>query len=77
MAEPMTETATIQQPAHRVGRSSLSVETKLWSVKLLKGERQITATGHFTMVEVDKDHRPIPVRDGTTAEVTPFNEKGD
>lgn len=38
----------------RVGRSSMSIETKLWSENLLTGERHITATGHFSMVAVDK-----------------------
>ncbi|MGN7713689.1 acyl-CoA thioesterase [Agrobacterium radiobacter] len=47
----------------RVGRSSMSVETKLWSENLLTGERHITATGSFTIVAVDKDHRPVSVRD--------------
>lgn len=61
----------------RVGRSSISIETKLWSENLLTGERHITATGHFTMVAVDKDHRPIHVRDSATAEVTPLNKRGD
>lgn len=55
-----------------VGRSSMSIETKLWSENLLTGERHITATGHFTMVAVDKDHHPIPVRDSVTAEAIPF-----
>lgn len=55
-----------------VGRSSMSIETKLWSENLLTGERHITATGHFTMVAVDKDHHPIPVRDSVTAEAVPF-----
>jgi acyl-CoA hydrolase len=55
-----------------VGRSSMSIETKLWSENLLTGERNITATGHFTMVAVDKDHRPIPVRDSVTEEAIPF-----
>ena len=56
----------------RVGRSSMSIETKLWSENLLTGERHITATGHFTMVAVDKDHRPVPVRDIAPADVVPF-----
>lgn len=42
-----------------VGRSSMFIETKLWSENLLTGERHITATGYFTMVAVDADHRPV------------------
>lgn len=57
----------------RVGRSSMSIETKLWSENLLTGERHITATGHFTMVAVDKDHRPIPVHDSVPAEAVSHN----
>ncbi|MCZ7449792.1 acyl-CoA thioesterase [Agrobacterium rhizogenes] len=55
----------VEAAAHveRVGRSSMSIQTKLWSENLLTGKRHITATGHFTMVAVDKDHRPAPIRD--------------
>ncbi|MCZ7863709.1 acyl-CoA thioesterase [Agrobacterium salinitolerans] len=59
-----------------VGRSSMSVETKLWSENLLTGERHITATGHFTMVAVDEDHRPVPVRDSEQIEVFPLDKGG-
>lgn len=59
----------------RVGRSSMSIETRLWSENLLTGARQITATGHFTMVAVGKDHRPVPVRDVATADIAPFEQK--
>lgn len=55
----------------RVGRSSMTIETKLWSENLLTGERHITATGHFTMVAVDTDHRPVPARDSAPTDVTP------
>ncbi|MBM7321925.1 acyl-CoA thioesterase [Agrobacterium sp. S2] len=60
----------------RVGRSSMSIETKLWSENLLTGERHVTATGHFTMVAVDTDHRPVPVRGSGTADVAPLDERG-
>ncbi|MDZ7874023.1 MAG: acyl-CoA thioesterase [Rhizobium sp.] len=60
----------------RVGRSSMSIETKLWSENLLTGERNITATGHFTMVAVDPDHRPVPVRDCVQAEVALLDKEG-
>lgn len=52
----------------RVGSSSMFIETKLWSENLLTGERHITATGHFTMVAVDMNHRPVPVRDSSPVE---------
>jgi len=60
----------------RVGRSSMLVETKLWSENLLTGERHITATGHFTMVAVAEDHRPVPVRDISPANVLPSGKRG-
>ena len=66
------EIAEAEARVEHVGRSSMSIETKLWSENLLTGERHITATGHFTMVAVDMDHHPIPVRDSVTAEAIPF-----
>ncbi|MCZ7488961.1 acyl-CoA thioesterase [Rhizobium rhizogenes] len=64
----------VEAVAHvtHVGRSSMSIETKLWSENLLTGERHITATGHFTMVAVDTDHRPVPVRDSAPAHPAPY-----
>ncbi|WP_142779639.1 acyl-CoA thioesterase [Agrobacterium sp. T29] len=59
----------------RVGRSSMSIETKLWSENLLTGERHITATGHFTMVAVDTDHRAVPVRDSGALDVALLDER--
>ncbi|MCZ7464002.1 acyl-CoA thioesterase [Rhizobium rhizogenes] len=60
----------------RVGRSSMSIETKLWSENLLTGERHITATGYFTMVAVDGNHRPVPIRDSSAEEFAPLEEGG-
>lgn len=57
------EIVEAQARVERVGRSSMSIETKLWSENLLTGERHITATGHFTMVAVDMNHRPVSVHD--------------
>ncbi|WJH41703.1 acyl-CoA thioesterase [Aliirhizobium terrae] len=68
------EIVEAQARVERVGRSSMSIETKLWSENLLTGERYITATGHFTMVAVGADHRPVPVRDPSPAEVGPAQE---
>ncbi|UXT59607.1 acyl-CoA thioesterase [Agrobacterium fabrum] len=66
----------VEAEAHveRVGRSSMSIQTKLWSENLLTGERNITATGYFTMVAVDNDHRPAPIRD--PAEVVSLDKGG-
>jgi acyl-CoA hydrolase len=60
----------------RVGRSSMSIETKLWSENLLTGERHITATGLFSMVAVNKDHRPVSVRDRITAGTASLEQGG-
>ncbi|EGL64219.1 acyl-CoA hydrolase [Agrobacterium sp. ATCC 31749] len=68
------EIVEAQAHVERVGRSSMSIQTKLWSENLLTGERHITATGHFTMVAVDKDHRPAPIRD--PAEVVSLDKGG-
>ena len=63
----------VEAEAHvgRVGRSSLLIETKLWSENLVTGERHITATGQFTMVAVDKDHRPAPVLSSAPEDIAP------
>ncbi|MFK8252067.1 acyl-CoA thioesterase [Ancylobacter terrae] len=45
----------------RAGRSSMTVETRLWSENLGTGERYRCGTGTFVMVAVDADHRPVPV----------------
>ncbi|MEW9612523.1 hotdog domain-containing protein [Shinella sp. S4-D37] len=59
----------------RVGRSSMSIETKLRSENLLTRERHVTATGCFTMVAVDRDHRPIPVRDMVGADALHVSQR--
>jgi acyl-CoA hydrolase len=56
------EIVEAQARVERVGRSSMSIETTLWSENLLTGERHVTATGHFNMVAVDGDHRPVSIR---------------
>lgn len=58
----------------RVGRSSIAIATRLWSENLLTGERHITATGHFNMVAVDRDHRPANVRDSGPTGSVPVEE---
>jgi acyl-CoA hydrolase len=69
------EIVEAQARVERVGRSSMSIETKLWSENLLTGERHITATGHFTMVAVDHDQRPIPVHDHVPADASPSRDR--
>jgi acyl-CoA hydrolase len=69
------EIVEAQARVERVGRSSMSIETKLWSENLLTGERHVTATGHFTMVAVDDEHRPIPVRDHVPIETARSNDE--
>jgi acyl-CoA hydrolase len=46
----------------RVGRSSMTVAVELWSEDLMSGVRALTASGHFVMVAVDEQDRPVPVR---------------
>ncbi len=70
----MGEIVEAEARVAHVGCSSLSIETKLWSENLLTGERHITATGCFTMVAVDNDHRPISVRDSAAAESLASNQ---
>lgn len=55
----------------RIGRSSMSIETKLWSENLLTGERHITATGCFNMVAVDDNQRPVPIHDCQSTKTKP------
>lgn len=47
----------------KVGNTSLTLETELWSEVSLTGERKHTATAQFVMVAVDKDGRPTPIKD--------------
>ncbi|MEO9336482.1 acyl-CoA thioesterase [Mesorhizobium sp. SB112] len=42
-----------------VGRTSMRIETELWSEILNTGEPRLTAVGIFIMVAVDKNHRPL------------------
>jgi acyl-CoA hydrolase len=46
------------------GRTSLTVETELFSENLLTGERRLSSVARFVMVVVDHDGRPIP-REGS------------
>jgi acyl-CoA hydrolase len=69
------EIVEAQARVERIGRTSMSIETQLWSENLLTGERHVTATGHFTMIAVDREHHPIPVRDNVSADVA-YNNQG-
>jgi len=43
------------------GRTSITVEVKLYSEDLLTGERQLATQGRFVLVAVSPDGRPAPV----------------
>lgn len=43
----------------RAGRSSMTVEAKLWAEDLGTGEHHPCGTGTFVMVAVDEAHRPV------------------
>jgi len=58
----------------RVGHSSIAIETRLWSENLLTGKRHVTATGHFNMVAVGEDHRPVAVRDSDPHAIVPIEQ---
>lgn len=62
-AHPIPVGAIIDITANvtKVGRTSMRVETELWSETLLTGERHLTASGAFIMVAVDDHNRPVPV----------------
>ena len=44
-----------------VGRSSMRIDTQLWSEELLSGRRCLTAQGRYAMVAVYPAGRPVPV----------------
>jgi acyl-CoA hydrolase len=50
----------IEAQLARAGRSSMTVEAKLWSEDIASGERHLCGRGGFVMVAVDADHRPLP-----------------
>jgi acyl-CoA hydrolase len=43
------------------GKSSMHVETQLFSENLLTGERKLCSVGTFVMVAVDGEGRPTPI----------------
>ena len=43
------------------GRTSITVEVKLYSEDLLTGERQLATQGRFVLVAIDADGRTLPV----------------
>jgi acyl-CoA hydrolase len=52
----------------KTGTSSVTVKVDLFAENLLSGARQLCAKGHFVLVAVDEDNRPIPL-DSVTATV--------
>ncbi|HEY3664492.1 MAG TPA: hypothetical protein VGL19_00785, partial [Polyangiaceae bacterium] len=50
------------------GRTSITVEVKLYSEDLLTGERQLGTHGRFVLVAVDPDGHPAPVIPLTSAQ---------
>ncbi len=45
----------------RVGKTSITVDVKLFSEILLTGERKLCTEGKFTMVAVDTNMKPISI----------------
>ncbi|ARB92727.1 acyl-CoA thioesterase [Legionella longbeachae] len=45
----------------RHGKTSLTVDVKMFSEILITGERKLCTEGKFTMVAVDSDMNPIPI----------------
>jgi acyl-CoA hydrolase len=43
------------------GRTSVTVETQLFSENLLTGERRLCAVANFVMVAVDDDGKPVAI----------------
>lgn len=44
-----------------VGRTSLRVRVDVWRERLEDGTRELCVQGHFTLVAVGRDGRPVPV----------------
>ncbi len=45
----------------RIGKTSLTVDVKMFSEVLLTGERKLCTEGKFTMVAVDANMKPISI----------------
>jgi acyl-CoA hydrolase len=43
------------------GRSSMTVAVDLYAEDLLSGERQLCTRGHFVMIALDAEHKPVAV----------------
>lgn len=43
------------------GRSSMTVAVDLYAEDLLSGERQLCTRGHFVMIALDAQHKPVTV----------------
>jgi len=44
-----------------VGRTSLRVRIDVWRERLEDGSRELCVQGHFTLVAVGRDGKPVPV----------------
>lgn len=53
------EVAEVEARLADTGRSSMTVDVRLWSESLASGERHLCGTGVFVMVAVDARHRPV------------------
>lgn len=52
------EVVEIEARLTATGRTSMTIEAKLWAEDLASGERHLCGTAEFVMVAVDADHRP-------------------
>lgn len=55
------EVAEVDAWRAETGRSSMTVEARLWSEDIATGARRLCGTGAFVMVAVDPDHRPVAI----------------
>jgi acyl-CoA hydrolase len=47
----------------RVGRTSITLRVELWAENPISGERRLSTVGTFVMVAVDREGRPVPIRE--------------
>lgn len=68
---PLGSIVETQGRVTRVGRSSLTVESRLHAEDLLTGERREACTGKFVFVAVDSAGSPTPIGPSSSAEEYP------
>ena len=44
------------------GRTSIKIKVDVWAEELISGQRTLCVDGYFTMVAVDEEGRPVPVK---------------